>query len=213
MLERVGLGGRGGERPATLSGGEQQRVALCAAVAHSPKLLLADEPAGELDADNAAHVYRLLGELVRGSQATAVIVSHDLAATSIADRLVHIRDGRLVEEAAPGEAPSLVVGRGGWIRLPEPLLRGLGKPRLLTAAPAGERVVLSGGAPELAVRARPVPRPRPPGEPVAELRTATKRYEERVVFAGLSRTFQAGVLTAVVGRSTKWASTFFHSMA
>ena len=102
LLERVGLAARAGERPETLSGGEQQRVAVCAAVAHRPGLLLADEPAGELDAANAEVVYRLLGELVRDGAATALIVSHDAAAASIADRLVYIRDGRIVEEARPG---------------------------------------------------------------------------------------------------------------
>src|SRR5207249_11122939 len=62
LLERVGLRNRADERPTSLSGGEQQRVAVCAAVAHRPRLLLADEPAGELDAESASIVYRLLGE-------------------------------------------------------------------------------------------------------------------------------------------------------
>jgi ABC-type lipoprotein export system ATPase subunit len=86
LLARIGLADRAEERPGTLSGGEQQRVAVCVSVAHRPRLLLADEPAGELDAENAAAVYRLLGELVRDSGATALIVSHDGAAASIADR-------------------------------------------------------------------------------------------------------------------------------
>jgi len=214
LLEQVGLGGRAGERPATLSGGEQQRVAVCAAVAHGPRLLLADEPAGELDADNAALVYRLLGELVRGSGATALIVSHDRAAASIADRLVHIRDGRLVEQARPGEEPALVVGRGGWIRLPDPLLRRLGRPRLLAAAGAGEQLVL---APAGGREADPVPQPPRPsarnGAVVAALREAGKRYGERVVFAGLSRELRSGALTAVVGRSGSGKTTLLHLLA
>ena len=101
-----------------LSGGEQQRVAVCAAVAHRPRLLLVDEPAGELDAESAAAVYGLLAEVTTAAGASALVVSHDAAAATIADRLVHVRDGRVVEEAAPGEEPELVVSRGGWIRLP-----------------------------------------------------------------------------------------------
>src|SRR5205823_1975413 len=88
LLAEVGLGDRAEERPGRLSGGEQQRVAVCAAIAHRPGLLLADEPAGELDAENAAAIYRLRGALVRRSGATALIVSHDYHAAAIADRLV-----------------------------------------------------------------------------------------------------------------------------
>src|SRR6202035_2427366 len=91
--------------------------AVCSALAHRPQLLLADEPAGELDSDTAASIYRLLGELVRERDGSALIVSHDPAAALTADRQVWIRDGRVVEQAVTGRDRTLVVTRG-WIRLP-----------------------------------------------------------------------------------------------
>ncbi len=108
LLAEVGLADRASDRPQMLSGGEQQRVAVCAAVAHRPPLLLADEPAGELDAESAATVYALLGKLTRATRASALIVSHDAAAAEVADRLIHIRDGRVVAQALPGRSSSLV---------------------------------------------------------------------------------------------------------
>ena len=77
LLERVGLADRADELPWRLSGGEQQRIALCASLAHRPGLLLADEPAGELDAASAALVYSLIRELVHEEGSTALVVSHD----------------------------------------------------------------------------------------------------------------------------------------
>ena len=77
LLEQVGLLDRRRARPGELSGGEQQRIAVCAAVAHRPRLLLADEPTGELDAGNARAVYELLGQLAREAGATTILVSHD----------------------------------------------------------------------------------------------------------------------------------------
>ena len=160
--------------PASLSGGEQQRVALCAALAHRPRLLLADEPAGELDEENATIVYDLIAELAREQGTTALVVSHDAAAASIADRLVYVRDGRVVEEGRPGERTSLVVTAPGWVRLPDPLLRGARRADRLHAEHREQEL----GAVER--RARPRPRsPAPamfhehasqPGEVVAELR-------------------------------------------
>ena len=84
-----------GERPAVLSGGEQQRVAVCAAVAHRPGLLLADEPAEESlrDAESAATVYAVLARLVHEVSGSALIVSHDRAAAEVADRIVEV-EGR-----------------------------------------------------------------------------------------------------------------------
>src|SRR5581483_6694527 len=123
LLERVGLAAKRDRRPAALSGGEQQRVALCAALAHRPRVFLADEPTGELDAATADQVYEVLGELVREHDCTTVIVSHDPESARIADRIIRIRDGRVSEEwARDGDADAIVVGRGGWLRLPEELL-------------------------------------------------------------------------------------------
>jgi ABC-type lipoprotein export system ATPase subunit len=214
LLERVGLLDRANDRPGTLSGGEQQRVAVCAAFAHRPRLLLADEPAGELDAANAAIVYALLGELARSTGAAAVIVSHDAAAASIADRVVQIRDGRIVAEARPGAEPALVVDRG-WVRLPDSLLQDAGRPRLASAVANEAGVVLRPLETEAAAApAVSVARRRVAGEVVAELQEVSKRYAARPpLFQGLSLGFRAGVFTAVVGRSGTGKTTLLHLLA
>ena len=98
--------------PHELSGGEQQRIALCAALANRPRLLIADEPTGELDELSAAAVYSLLAELSREEGVTALVVSHDPRSAAIADRVVHIRDGRVSEERH-GDGAAVVIGRGG----------------------------------------------------------------------------------------------------
>ena len=221
LLERVGLRARADDLPGALSGGEQQRVAVCAAVAHRPGLLLADEPAGELDADNAEIVYDLLGALVRETAATALIVSHDPAATAIADRIVHVRDGRIVEEARRGEASALVVSRGGWVRLPEPLLRGLGAPTRVDVETTGSELVVTAADerrdPDTPIDAAPVRAVAGKGDVVAELRGASKRFGDaesgRTVFTDLDASFRAGSITGVVGRSGTGKTTLLHIVA
>ncbi len=130
LLERVGLTAKRDAYPRALSGGEQQRIAVCAALAHRPKLLLADEPTGELDARSAGLVTGLIGELAREHGCTTVVVTHDVETTAIADRIVRVRDGRVSEESRGngGGDEALVVGKGGWVRLPEELVvrAGLG---------------------------------------------------------------------------------------
>ena len=138
LLARVGLAGREQARASELSGGEQQRVALCAALAHRPRLLVADEPTGELDPAAADEAFGLLAELAREEGCTVLLVTHDPRAAAIADRVVHVRDGRVAEEARAGEETA-VVGLGGWIRVPEELLRraGIGRAvRLEEVGPA-----------------------------------------------------------------------------
>ena len=100
LLVAVGLGERGHHYPAQLSGGEKQRVALARAFAAEPPILLADEPTGNLDGATGALVLKTLRHLQESRGATLVLVTHDPAVADLADRRVHLRDGRLVRESA-----------------------------------------------------------------------------------------------------------------
>jgi len=95
LLARVGIAERGDHRPAALSGGEQQRVAFCRALAHQPTLLLADEPTGNLDPETSDRVFDALMELVRGTGLSAVIATHNLELAARMDRMVRLTSGRL----------------------------------------------------------------------------------------------------------------------
>src|SRR5919197_5859003 len=169
LLARVGLEARADAVPGQLSGGEQQRVALCAALAHRPRLLLADEPTGELDAANARVVYDAIAELARTERCTAVIVSHDPESTEIADRFVHIRDGRVSEETVRGAAgSSIVVGRGGLLQLPQEFLDRAGIGSRAAASLEDDRIVVTAaGAREESAQPKPAARAAEPGETVA----------------------------------------------
>ncbi|MDQ2666394.1 MAG: ABC transporter ATP-binding protein [Gemmatimonadota bacterium] len=95
LLNYVGLGKREGHRPSQLSGGEQQRVAIARALANSPKIVLADEPTGELDARTGAEMIALF-ERLNADGTTIVVVTHDEDLASAARRVIHMRDGEIV---------------------------------------------------------------------------------------------------------------------
>jgi ABC-type lipoprotein export system ATPase subunit len=218
LLRRVGLGEKLGSRPAQLSGGEQQRVALCAALAHRPRLLLADEPTGELDEASAGLVYEAIAELAAAESCTVVIVSHDPASTAIADRFVHIRDGRVSEETVAGEG-TIVVGRGGWLRLPQEFLERAGIGSRAAASLEDGRIVVSAAGGD---GVRPEPQlepldPVPAGAPVAVLRGVFKQHGHGAsaaqVFAGLDAEFPGARLTAVTGPSGSGKTTLLHLLA
>jgi ABC-type lipoprotein export system ATPase subunit len=216
LLGRVGLEDRADAHPAELSGGEQQRVAVCAALAHGPRLLLADEPTGELDAANAAVVYRLIADLARELDCTTVIVSHDPNSAQIADRAISIRDGRVSEEAGRhARDESIVVGRGGWLRIPEELLARAGIAGRATAKladggivvqPAGERARPLSEAPSRRAAATG-------GEPVAVVSGLAKAFGGTAVFSGFDAAFEGGRLHAVTGPSGSGKTTLLHLLA
>jgi putative ABC transport system ATP-binding protein len=101
LLELVGLADRAAHRPAELSGGEQQRVAIARALANRPRLLLADEPTGQLDSQTGQSIMALIRSIVRTEAVTAIVATHDPLLLELADRVLELRDGRLV-----GEPPS-----------------------------------------------------------------------------------------------------------
>jgi peptide/nickel transport system ATP-binding protein/energy-coupling factor transport system ATP-binding protein len=123
VLDTLDLGELAGRPVPELSGGEAQRVAICAAVAHQPRLVLADEPTGELDGRSAAEVYQMLSRIAADGT-SIILVSHDPRSSVFADRTVRIRDGRVAEQWAPGNAgEEQVPDSRGWIRVPPELVR------------------------------------------------------------------------------------------
>ena len=96
LLDRVGLGGRAHHRPGALSGGEAQRVAVCRALANGPRVLLADEPTGNLDPATSERVFEALTALVRETDMAALIATHNLGLAERMDRVVRLEGGRLV---------------------------------------------------------------------------------------------------------------------
>jgi ABC-type lipoprotein export system ATPase subunit len=221
LLERVGLTDKRDASPPELSGGEQQRVAVAASIAHRPRLFLADEPTGELDAASATLVYATIGDLVRTERCTAVIVSHDPESASIADRIVRIRDGRVSEEIARGvdEDEAIVVGRGGWLRLPEDLLRRSGIRSHASARLDGRNIVVTAARANNAEAHVAPPTLDPPlaTHLVAELRGVRKLYgrgaTERAALDGVDATFSSSLLTAVTGPSGSGKTTLLQILA
>jgi putative ABC transport system ATP-binding protein len=108
LIHTVGLDDRRTHRPFELSGGQQQRVAVARALVSKPAVVFADEPTGNLDSKSSADVLDLLRRAVDDFDQTVVMVTHDPVAAAHADRLITLRDGRLIHDAAPGSADAVI---------------------------------------------------------------------------------------------------------
>ena len=113
LLEQVDLGHRMRHRPQALSGGEQQRVAIARAMMNDPAVVLADEPTGNLDSQHAQAIWRLLAALSKDRDCTVVAVTHESTGATFADRVVMLKDGRVVDTVTPGgeQDASMVAAR------------------------------------------------------------------------------------------------------
>jgi putative ABC transport system ATP-binding protein len=108
LIRTVDLGDRRTHRPAELSGGQQQRVAVARALVSKPAVVFADEPTGNLDSKSGQDVLRLLRQAVDEFGQTVIMVTHDPAAAAHADRLITLRDGKVVHDASPGSAGEVI---------------------------------------------------------------------------------------------------------
>lgn len=107
LLNAVGLGHRANHFPAKLSGGERQRVAIARSLANRPSVLLADEPTGNLDSENAKHILELLMRLHSEQHMTVVLITHDMSIARASPRALQMKDGRIVFDGAPAEIPQV----------------------------------------------------------------------------------------------------------
>jgi putative ABC transport system ATP-binding protein len=108
LLSRVGLADRRKHRPSELSGGQQQRVAVARALVSRPSVVFADEPTGNLDSRTGAEILELLSEAVEDYGQTLVMVTHDVRAATIADRIVYLADGQIAQEAGRSTAAEII---------------------------------------------------------------------------------------------------------
>jgi ABC-type lipoprotein export system ATPase subunit len=216
LLRTAGLADRAGARPTELSGGEQQRVAVCAALARSPRLLLADEPTGELDARTSTALVDLILELCHEAQAAALIVTHDPAVAARTQRTIHLRDGRLAAEGAT--RPVLIIDEQGWLRLPQRVRHQAGLRERVRAHATWGKVELTAedlvGARAPAAADRPAPEDKRYATEVA-LDRVTKRFArgDAPIVEDLSWTFAAERLHVVAGPSGAGKTTLLNLMA
>jgi len=220
LFEAAALTERADAFPGQLSGGERQRFALCAALAHRPALLLADEPTGELDDVSADATRALIVELARANGTSVILVTHDPATAEVADRILRIRDGRIVGDRRGGEE-ALVID-GGWLRLPADVLTQAGIGRRARVRPTPGGVIVTQAVSDLvptapaAAKARPEPPAR--WDPVqVELRSVARTYghglTRRDVLSGLTHDFAPGRMTAITGRSGAGKTTLLKLVA
>lgn len=139
LLEAVGLRGKAHAPVHTLSGGEQQRLALCVALAPGPKLLLADELTGELDTETSLEIFELLRQLSHEGGLSVLVVTHDMAIAQRTDRVIRIADGRIATQSRRGATELVAIDQRGMVQIPRGMLieAGIGDHVRVKVVPEG----------------------------------------------------------------------------
>ncbi|MBE2317944.1 ATP-binding cassette domain-containing protein [Solirubrobacter sp. CPCC 204708] len=217
LLARVGLEGREHARRAQLSGGEQQRAALCVAIAARPKLLLVDEVTGQLDAATGRGILALLKELAHDEQAAVLLATHDPRATEVADRTVTIRDGRVTGEYQGGTQRRYVfVDDGGLLRLDPDDLKAAGIAEHAEVSLAPGAVILRGTGNHRLHAVEPPERAQG-GDTLVRLEHVRRRFVTKAetidAVAGVHLAFKRGAFHALVGPSGCGKTSLLHLIA
>ena len=228
MLERLGLASIARRTLRTVSAGESQRVAIAAALAHRPRIIVADEPTGALDLSNAHAVFDLLVELSVELEAALLVVSHDPGAARVGQRVLEIRDGRLGSEVISGTSQvRLVVDERGWVRLPEPdrLRSGITTRAVVGPTDAEANDARAGGVASVLLHAplTPAALARPPSANSTETATRIRhvltaeavsfRVGDTTVLSPTSLHINSGELTVIAGRSGSGKTTLLSLLA
>lgn len=147
LLEATGLRSHAFSKVHTLSGGEQQRLALCVALSLGPQLLLADEPTGELDTETSLGIYELLRRMSHEGGLSVLVVTHDVALAQRTDRVVRLADGRMATQGRFETHELLAIDRRGMVQLPRDLLieAGIGDQVMARLVEEGILLEPSGG--------------------------------------------------------------------
>jgi ABC-type lipoprotein export system ATPase subunit len=201
LLRAAGLERRARAHVHELSGGEQQRVAVCAALAKRPRLVLADEPTGELDPASTANVVELLLTLTGQSGAAALIVTHDPTVAESTERTIHMRDGRLAAEGTT--RPVLILDENGWVRLPRRLREEAGLRERVRAQASWGKVEL--------VADEAIQRPAAP--PPVRLEPEEKRFGAEVALDRVSKAYGHGDAPVVDGLTWSFGPERVHVLA
>ena len=213
LLRVSGLAHRAAARPVELSGGEQQRVAVCAALAKRPRLLLADEPTGELDVAASWTVVSLLLELTEEVGAATLVVTHDPTVADACARTIHIRDGRLAAEGTT--RPVLIVDEQGWVRLPRAVREEAGVRERVRAQATWGKVELLADTPVRTPAAERRLEPQEKRGAEIALDRITKRYgtQNAPIVSDLSWTFAPERLHVIAGPSGSGKTTLLNVQA
>lgn len=142
LLEATGLRSHAYAKVHTLAGGEQQRLALCVALALTPRLLLADEPTGELDTESSLGIYELLRRMSHDGGLSILVVTHDVALAQRTDQVVRLADGRMATQGHFDNHKVLAVDQSGTVELPRGLLIEAGISEQVTARLVDEGILL-----------------------------------------------------------------------
>lgn len=198
-------------RIGNLTRGERQNVAVALALAVEPQVLLADEPTAALTAAEGEALYDLLAREVRARGVTLLLVTHDVHAERIADRVIGLRNGRISEEWLPGHTPRQVIDVDGWLRLPDEVHGTL--QRTVTVTPTASGAAVLGSDHNVRIATSPRRRHEVHSTALLRIMDLAGGHGARGVFSDVTHDFLRGSITAITGPPASGKSSLLRSIA